>query len=103
MTPYSIKKYGMTVDDWQSLMGHQRGRCPLCERTFTKRVGAVVDHDHRTGLVRGLLCRHCNTMLGLLHDNADWCERSSKYLRLPPCQGAYRHVDAPPTKEQEAP
>jgi len=99
MTPYALKKYGMTPDDWQQLFEAQGGRCPLCERRFGARRGPVVDHDHRTGLVRGLLCGHCNTLLGLLHDNADWCERSSKYLRTPPCQGSYRHVDAPPTKE----
>lgn len=46
-----------TIDPLQGLWVHQDGRCAICERD---EVPLVVDHDHTTGLVRGLLCNRCN-------------------------------------------
>lgn len=42
---------------------------------------AVVDHDHVTGKVRGLLCRQCNSALGFAGDNPERLERLARYLR----------------------
>ena len=42
----------------------QSNRCPLCERAFGSRVIACLDHDHVTGLVRGVLCKNCNGVEG---------------------------------------
>ena len=78
-------KYGITVADYKSLFAKQESRCAICGRDFgslrAKELTAFVDHDHRTGRVRGLLCRNCNTGLGFLGDDADVLERAISYLR----------------------
>lgn len=50
--------------------------CPIC----TRRVKLVVDHHHATNLVRGLLCRGCNCLIGLAQDNSDILRRAIHYL-----------------------
>lgn len=97
---HTLRKYGLLVTDWRALLNHQGGRCPMCERTFTKKRRPAVDHDHLTGLVRGLLCLPCNRSLGFLHEDVGWLERSAAYLRTPPAESLFdapiRHRDAPP-------
>ena len=44
----------------------QGNKCPLCERTFGTKVVACLDHDHVTGLVRGVFCKNCNGIEGKL-------------------------------------
>ena len=61
--------YGLTEDEYQELCRYQEGRCAICD---TNRK-LVVDHDHVTNKVRGLLCRYCNTSLG-------WYERYKESL-----------------------
>lgn len=67
---YNLKrKYGMTVEQYDKLLAEQGGVCALCGEpetsTFRGTVKMLaVDHDHGTGLVRGLLCYRCNTDLG---------------------------------------
>jgi recombination endonuclease VII len=58
--------YGMSVDDYNSLYTAQDGRCVTCARFFEK---LVVDHDHQTRKVRGLLCFNCNSALGFVEDD----------------------------------
>lgn len=53
------------------------GKCPICLRTRK----LVIDHDHETGVVRGLICRTCNTGIGHLMDNPELLLRALDYLR----------------------
>lgn len=46
------------------------------------RIKLVVDHDHATGKVRGLLCHNCNRALGLLHDNPVTINNALEYLKV---------------------
>jgi hypothetical protein len=55
------------------------GICPTCLRDVGEQ-GLVVDHDHVTGKVRGLLCHDCNLSLGKMQDNADAIRRLADYL-----------------------
>ena len=75
---------GVTYD---SLLALQGGRCAICRRVpRTKRL--AIDHDHKTGLVRGLLCpgeRGCNHgLLGSAHDDANILAAAYWYLVSPP-------------------
>ena len=55
-------KYGLTIEDVEELLVIQSNRCALCLKLFTKMFD--IDHDHKTGKVRGLLCRDCNIVIG---------------------------------------
>lgn len=67
-------RYGITSDTYKELLAQQQGVCAVCSRPETsKQDGKIrslaVDHDHKTGKVRGLLCKACNLAIGLLNDN----------------------------------
>lgn len=57
----------------------QDGRCAICG-DLPKRL--CIDHDHKTGRVRGLLCIQCNARLAYVED-PDWMAAATRYLRLP--------------------
>ena len=57
------KKYGITDEEYQGLVEHQKGLCATCGLPTEK---LQIDHDHETGIRRMLLCRKCNNMLGYL-------------------------------------
>ena len=61
---YLHGKYNMTVADKIKLFNEQDGRCKFCNKPFINLSAACIDHNHRTGKVRWLLCRNCNLMLG---------------------------------------
>lgn len=70
-------KYGISNDDYLLMLKIQDGRCLICERSGLK---LVVDHDHSTGEVRGLLCSNCNTALGLFADSTWRMAKGIDYL-----------------------
>ena len=64
---YTVKRYGLTPEAYAILLEAQLHKCALCKKpTRELKSKLCVDHDHRTGRVRGLLCRPCN--LWLMHD-----------------------------------
>jgi len=74
------RRYGITLDDLHKMERAQGGRCAICDEK-PKKGRLVVDHDHVTGRVRGLLCRSCNYCLGGFRDSTDLVARALKYLR----------------------
>jgi hypothetical protein len=74
--------YGVSLDGYRQMLTDQGGRCAVCGTTDPGRQydNWAVDHDHQTGRVRGLLCRACNTALGLLGDDPDRLRRAALYL-----------------------
>jgi hypothetical protein len=66
----------MTEADYDALLVAQGGCCAICR----ERQAFVVDHDHATGAVRGLLCNRCNTGLGHLGDSPILLLRAIEYL-----------------------
>lgn len=79
-----LKTYGLTKEQYDQLYASQEGRCYICRRATGRTRRLSVDHDHKTGFVRGLLCRPCNTFLGHLRDDPEGFERGASYLRQPP-------------------
>lgn len=59
------RKYGLTPEQYDAMLAAQGGHCAICPATEPGGAGKMfhVDHDHRTGRVRGLLCHACNTVL----------------------------------------
>ena len=74
--------YGLTEDDVQAMAQRQHGRCLGCQKELPRNF--VVDHDHKTGVVRGLLCRQCNLILGLLQEDKGTLTRLRLYLDRDP-------------------
>lgn len=70
--------YGITFSEFEAKTKEQNGRCAVCKK---KRKPLCVDHNHATGKVRGLLCRACNTSIGMLDDSPEMCEAAAMYLR----------------------
>ena len=73
------KTYGVTTRDVEKLRVEQDYKCVTCGEEESGR-GLFVDHDHETGEVRGLLCQHCNTALGMAKDNVETLKNMIKYL-----------------------
>ncbi|ASR86252.1 endonuclease VII [Mycobacterium phage Stagni] len=77
--------YGITAEEYWAIYEFQGGRCYGCRRANGKRKRLSVDHDHETGIVRGLLCTACNrNVLGHLRDEREAFQRFIDYLDSPP-------------------
>lgn len=82
------KKYGMEFGEFDAWWIVFQGKCGICQRNLKmpeKRQGqsldvVAVDHDHKTGKIRGLLCNACNKGLGLFYDSVELLERARRYL-----------------------
>lgn len=76
--------YGITIDEYDAMLLAQGNRCKICRVVFDSAVSrnrACVDHCHRTGTVRGLLCGHCNTGIGYFDERPEVLEAAAEYAR----------------------
>lgn len=72
-------KYNLTLKGYTKLFEEQKGVCAICKKPSVERLN--VDHNHRTGKVRGLLCNKCNRFLGFLETlPKETIQESFKYL-----------------------
>ena len=74
---YFKYKYGITADDYDFMYAGQKGCCLICGKHKNK---LIIDHDHVSGMVRGLLCSGCNTGIGQLQDNVDILTKAIEYI-----------------------
>lgn len=74
--------YSMTPEQYAEMLAAQGGKCAICraEQPGSKKLNFPVDHCHKTGAVRGLLCDACNRGLGFFRDDADVLRRAAAYL-----------------------
>jgi hypothetical protein len=72
-------KYNLTPDQADELLDGQGGVCAICNEDDPTG-GWVVDHDHDSGVVRGILCRKCNSGIGLLKDSVSVLRAATIYL-----------------------
>ena len=79
------KTYGINLEQFKELVSKQNGLCLICSRAlrlglngWTSRF-ATVDHDHKTGKIRGVLCHRCNTGLAFV-ERPEWPEKAKYYL-----------------------
>lgn len=75
-----LAKYGLTESEYELMWVFYNGHCPICTKPFSSTRLPCIDHDHRTGAVRGLLCTSCNYFLGEMHDDAPKLRRAADYL-----------------------
>ena len=69
--------YGITVEQYDEMVQEQNGCCAACDKSTDN---LVVDHDHSTGKVRGLLCSNCNLALGHFQDDVERIQNAINYL-----------------------
>lgn len=77
---YLRRKYGITEKDYDRMFTLQLGGCAICGSTPKKR-RLSVDHNHKSGKVRGLLCFPCNYGIGWLKDNAKKAYAIALYIK----------------------
>ena|ERR1035441_6471333 len=71
-----LRKHGLTHDEYINLVNQQNGLCAICDDALA----TDIDHDHETGVVRGLLCNNCNRGLGCFRDNLIFLQSAIEYL-----------------------
>lgn len=83
-----LKVYKITADDYDKLFLEQKQQCIICLRDPISNPESLrhnryypIDHDHKTGEIRGILCHDCNVALGLLADSVDRITRLVLYLK----------------------
>jgi hypothetical protein len=75
-----LRSYGLSVADIDRMLAAQHGVCAICHTA----PAIHVDHDHRTGSVRGMLCFRCNAALGQFDDDPLVLRRAARYLERSP-------------------
>ena len=88
---HKMKKFNISLKQYQKMDKEQNGRCLICGREFNDIYRSLkhnhiyytprIDHDHKTGKVRGILCHHCNIALGSFNENPLILVRAIKYLK----------------------
>ena len=75
-----IRMYGIDVPDYERILAEQGGGCYICGKKPSERRALDIDHDHKTGKVRGLLCSNHNRAIGLFGDNIRGLIKALEYL-----------------------
>lgn len=74
------RNYGITLEDFDKLFLKQNNGCAICGKLNKNGFRLAVDHNHKTGKIRGLLCSRCNSVLGNIEDNK-FLIKALSYLR----------------------
>jgi hypothetical protein len=91
--------YKLTMEEYDKMLIEQDGKCAICETPQEElKKPLVVDHDHNTGAVRGLLCPNCNHGLGRFKDSLDTVRKAVLYLE----QGEVRNIIAATAAAEKA-
>ncbi len=100
-----LRKFGLSEEDWLRMYDYQEGKCAICGSALKKDADgkgkqAAVDHAHKTGLIRGLVCRYpCNYILGFFHDKSHLFRACANYLESPPAIKALGSAQLTPGKK----
>lgn len=72
--------YGINKEDYFSILDSQKGKCGICrvELNFTL---THLDHHHKTGKIRGILCHQCNVGLGMFKEKEEYLIKAIQYLK----------------------
>lgn len=78
---YLRSAHGITLKDFNALVAAQDSCCAICKKETPR---LVVDHDHSSGMIRGLLCSQCNCGIGNFQDNPASLASAVNYILNPP-------------------
>jgi hypothetical protein len=74
------RQYGITIADYERMFEAQGGVCAICDEVRPEERTLHVDHDHATGVIRGLLCFRCNNALGDFREEYELFRKAADYL-----------------------
>lgn len=74
------RTYGITTAQYEQMFKAQNGACAICDKLWVGGRRLAIDHDHKTGKVRALLCFRCNTLLGYYEKNIEKIPKLAFYL-----------------------
>jgi len=74
-----LRQYSLTNIELEKLIKSQDNKCAICKKPFI--TTPYIDHDHKTGKIRGLLCRECNGGIGMFKDNTTLLRNAIHYLK----------------------
>lgn len=75
------RRFGISVEEYDEMLKNQKGMCLICGKyQCSQGHNLAVDHDHRTGKIRGLLCKSCNVGIGNFYDRPDLLLKAANYL-----------------------
>jgi hypothetical protein len=77
----SARKLGVSVEEYNAMVARQNGLCAICGGPERPGVKLSIDHNHRTNVVRELLCQKCNFMIGYADENPERLEAAAEYVR----------------------
>lgn len=81
---YLKREYKLTQSEYEEMLYQQSGGCAVCGKTAPGGRGSFhIDHNHESGVIRGLLCAPCNMGIGQLGDSADRLRLAIAYLERP--------------------
>lgn len=74
---HRAQRYGITVEEYNKMLEEQNGVCKICGSNEK----LCIDHDHKTGEVRAILCSKCNSAIGLMNEDTNLFEKAIAYLK----------------------
>lgn len=90
---YRLKReYNISTEEYEKMYKGQCGLCSICDKK-EELYKLAIDHDHKTGRIRGLLCRKCNAALGLFGDNTETMKRAMKYIEKHNGENNYNSIE----------
>ena len=79
---YELKRYGITIEDYERLLIDQQFKCAICNVSLDGGKDTHMDHSHDTGFPRGILCRACNWGIGQFKDDPDLLRKAADYIEI---------------------
>lgn len=76
---YRCQQYGITIADYDAMLELQQGKCPICYQALGPK-GQTIDHDHKTGKVRGIVHSKCNLVIGNASEDISVLVGAIRYL-----------------------
>ena len=75
------REFGLSPDGYNEMNAAQDGLCAICSEPCKTYKRLSVDHNHLTGVIRDLVCRRCNLILGHASDDPELLIKAAKYLK----------------------
>jgi len=75
-------RYGISIKDKQKMIENQKGKCAICNCILDNGKHTCIDHCHKTGKIRKILCKSCNVLIGHSKENINVLKNAIQYLKI---------------------